>query len=67
MNLCYLSDLLEGGNTLAHDRNFPRAIKDFLYGNWGGVASVDDALVMTDGREVSTVVENTPIFLDQIE
>ncbi len=67
MNLSYLSNLLEGGNTLAHDWNFPRAIKDFLYGNGGDIASVDDALVKSDGREGSTVVKNTPIFLDQIE
>ncbi len=67
VNLTNLTNLLEGGNTLTHDRNFPWAVKNFLDGNWGGVANVDDALVIMNGCEDTRFIKHTPIFLDEIK
>jgi hypothetical protein len=65
--LTNLANLLKGGSTLTHDRKFPWAVKNLLYGNGGGIASVNDALVIANGREDSTFIEHTPILLDQVE
>ncbi len=67
MNLLYVPNLLEGGDTLAHDRDFPLSVKNFLYGDGGCVASVDDSLVISYWRENATFVEDAPVLLDQIE
>ena len=67
MYLTNLANLLKGSDTLMHDRNLPWSIQNLLNGNWGGVASVDDALVVSNRRKYSAIVKHTPIFLNQTE
>ncbi len=38
---------------------------DLLDADWACIASVDDALVILDGKELSSIVKNGPVFLDQ--
>ena len=61
MDLTNLTNLLEGGDALMHNRNFSWAIQNFLDGNRRGVASVDFTLVVT------SVLKHTPIFLDEAD
>ena len=67
MDLTDLTNLLEGGNALAHNRNLPWAIQNFLDGNRSGVASVDYTLVVAIGCEDTTFVKHTQIFLDKAD
>jgi hypothetical protein len=67
MDLTDLTNLLKGGNALAHNWNLPWAIQNFLDDNRSGVASVDYTLVVANGCEDTTVVEHTPIFLDKAD
>ena len=67
MDLTNLTNLLEGGNALTHNRNFPWAIQNFLDGNRRGVASVDYTLVVMNGCKDATFVKHTPIFLDEAD
>ena len=63
MNLLNVANLFEGRDTLLHYRNLPWAVKNFLDRYGFGGASVDDALIIADWREGSTLVEHTPILL----
>jgi hypothetical protein len=63
MNLLNVANLFEGSDALPHYRNLPWAVKNFLDRYGFGGASVDDALVIADGREGSTLVEHAPILL----
>ena len=65
MDLANLSHLLEGGNTLFHDWNFPLAIVDLLNGDGGSASSVNDTLVVSHGDNSTMLIEHTPIFFDQ--
>ena len=67
MDLTDLTNLLEGGNALAHNRNLPWAIQNLLDGNRSGVASVNYTLVVATGCEDTTFVKHTPIFLDKAD
>ena len=42
------------------------AIVDLLYADGTGGASVDDALVVLDGNELSFGIKNGPIALDKV-
>jgi hypothetical protein len=65
MNLTDLTNLLQGGDALAHNRNLPWAIKNLLDGNRGGVASVDFTLVIMNGCEDTTFIKHTPVIFDK--
>ena len=52
-------------DTLAHNWYLAWAIVDLLDADGMGVASVDDTLVVLDGNELSFVVKNGPIALDE--
>ena len=63
VNLPDVSYLLEGSDALLHNRNFLWVVK-YLLDRYGfGGASVDDALVITNGCECPALVEDTPILL----
>ena len=62
----YLPDvayLLEGSDALLHYRSFSWAVEYLLDRYWFGGASVNDALVISNRREGTALVEYTPIFL----
>jgi hypothetical protein len=67
MDLTNLTNLLEGGDALTHNRNFSWVIQNFLDGNRRGVASVDYTLVVTNGCKDAMFVKHTPIFLDEAD
>ena len=67
MDLTDLTNLLKGSDALAHNRDLPWAIQNFLDGNRSGVVSVDYTLVVANGCEDTTFVEHTPIFLDKAD
>ena len=55
----------ERHNTLAHNWYLTWAIVDLLDADGIVGVSVDDALVVLDGNELSFVVENGPLALDE--
>ena len=67
MNLTDLTNLLQGGDALAHNRNLPWAIKNLLDGNRGGVASVDYILVIANGCEDTMFIKHTPVIFDKTD
>ena len=67
MNLTDLTNLLKGGDALAHNWNLPWAIKNLLDGNRGGVAGVDYTLVIANGSEDTTFIKHTPVIFDKAD
>jgi len=65
VDLMDMAKFCERRNTLAHNWYLVRAIVDLLLADGMGGASVDDALVVLDGNELSFVVKNGPIALDE--
>ena len=67
MNLRDLTDLLQGGNALAHNRNLLWAIKNLLDGNGGGVTSVNYTVVIWNRCEDTMFIKHTPVFFDKTD
>ena len=67
MDLTNLTNLLEGGDALTHNRNFSWAIQNFLDGNRREVASIDYTLIVTNGCKDTTVVKHKPRFFDEAD
>jgi len=65
MDLTDMAKFCKRHNTLAYNWYLPRAIVDLLDADGTSGASVDDALVVLDWNELSFVVENGPIALDE--
>ena len=65
VDLANLSHFLEGGDALFHNWNFPWPVPYILNSDRCGRASVDETLVLLDGDERPTIVEYTPVFLDE--
>ena len=60
-----LPKIKELGDGLAHDWHLPWSIMDLLNGDRRGVASVNDTLIVLDGDEQASVVEDGPVALDE--
>ncbi len=65
VHLMDVANLFQCRNALVHNRSFVRAVVDFFYADRARTASVNDALVILDGNELSFIVKNRPVFLEQ--
>ena len=67
MDLANVAELFEFSNAITHDGDFTRAVVDLPDGDWSGIASINDTLVIFDGDEQALIVEHRPILLDEGE
>jgi hypothetical protein len=65
VDLDNLSNFFEGGDAPAHNFSFPRAIMDLFNGNRGCTSCVNDAFVVSDRGECTSIVEYAPILFNQ--
>ena len=65
MNLLDLPNFSKCCDTLMHYCHFTRPVEDSLDCNRSGRAGVDDAFVVANRNESSTIVEDAPVFFDQ--
>ncbi len=65
VDLANLTDFFEGGNAPAPNFSFPRAIMDLFNGNRGCTSCVNDALVVSDRGECTSIIEYAQILFNQ--
>jgi hypothetical protein len=62
--LAVVPQLGKGGDAITHDGDFTGTLVYIFYANWFSGAGVDDARIVLYGDELSLIVEDGPIFLD---
>ena len=65
MDLANMTELFEGGDALAHDRNLTWSVMNFLDRNGSCCTRVDDTAVVLDRDELAFVVKDRPVFLNE--
>ncbi len=66
VHLTYVAKFGKGGNAFAHDGDFPGSVVDFPDTDRSGRACVNLAGVVLDWDELSLIVEDGPIFLNEV-
>ena len=65
MDLANMTELFEGGDAFAHDRNLTWSVMNFLDRNGSCCTCVDDTAVVLDRDELAFVVKDRPVFLNE--
>ena len=66
MDLSDVTHFFERSNAFTHYRNFTWSIMDLLDSNRTGGASINRAGVVTNREELALIVEDRPVFLEQL-
>ena len=65
VNLAYVTNFFKSSHGFTHDRNLFGAIHDLFYRDWVGIAGINDAFVVSDRYENTTIIEDRPVFNNQ--
>jgi hypothetical protein len=65
IDLTNMTKLFKGGNAFAHDRNLSRTVMNLLDCNGSGVTGINNAAVVLDRDELTFIVEDRPVFLNE--
>jgi hypothetical protein len=67
VNLADMANFFEGSNGLRHNRKLPWSVLNGLHGDGWCIASIDYTFIIPNWHPHSTLVEDTPIRLNQID
>jgi len=65
VNLAYVTNFFKSSHGFTHDQNCLGAIHDLFYRDGVGIAGINDALVVSNRYENTTIIKDRPVFDNQ--